>query len=90
MKIREILCTMMKTNNNNNSKIIDWDGEEGIEIYLCEKARLQEFEDAVRCYRGERKVRYDSGVVEKYFAILRKIESVVNNSKLKLHRKICK
>ena len=39
-------------------------------------------------YRGKDRAKYEESIVGKYFKVLGKIEGVVNNSRLKLNRKI--
>jgi hypothetical protein len=61
-----------------------------MELFICKAGNCAEFEAAVLSYRGKNRAKYEAGVVKKYFGTLLKIESSINNPKLKLYRKINK
>lgn len=65
--------------------------EEGMEIYICRNSLVEEYEQSVMRYRNRANGRYRPEIVERYFALMKKIEGVLGSPKycsnLRIHRR---
>ena len=59
-----------------------------MEIFICKQGLVEDYNQSVIEYKNKGRKKYDSQMIEKYFSVLGKIESLLSNPKFKQDHRI--